>query len=55
MENDWWTHCDKCGKPIYRGDYYFELPSDDILCGTHMKVCEDCINGYRKEAGEWEY
>ena len=47
------THCDKCGKEIYEDDYFYELPSDDPMCGTHMHVCEDCILKYRKDAGEW--
>lgn len=47
------TLCDKCGKPIYEDDYFYKLPSDDPLCGTHMHVCEDCILKYRKDAGEW--
>ena len=44
------TFCDECGRPIYIGEYYYEIPSDESLCGTHKYVCEDCINIYRREA-----
>ena len=51
--DEYMIFCDECGRPIYMDEYFYEIPSDDPLCGTHKHVCEDCISLYRKEAMAW--
>jgi formylmethanofuran dehydrogenase subunit E len=34
--------CDKCGKTIYEGNYYYAIGDETI--------CEDCINDFREVA-----
>lgn len=35
--------CKECGEPIFEGDDYYEIYSEEY-------ICEECISKFRKEA-----
>ena len=40
FENTKYECCSECGNPIYNGQSYYEI--------NDMKLCEDCMNNYRR-------